>query len=112
MSPEEIELFQSYRRQLDEGFNLFRQSNLAIAIQGKELKKLKVQMELKHEEFNRQRDASKKVLDDIRRDIDMERCLLRELKGESNEYRRRIRYFEKELSNLDKWLPTEESSEK
>ena len=71
MSPsvEELELFNAYREQLDESFLLFKQSNLAICNQQKELQKLKVDMELKFEQFNKERDACKAVLDSIKRDL-------------------------------------------
>ena len=61
-SEEELELFNAYRQQLDESFLLFRQGNLAITNQEKELQKLKIDMELKFEKFNREIDACKKVL--------------------------------------------------
>ena len=79
-SEEELELFNAYRQQLDESFLLFRQENLAITKQEKELQKLKIDMELKFEKFNRERDACKKVLDDIRKDIAIERSILRDIR--------------------------------
>ena len=114
MSPsgEELELFRSYREQLDEAFKLFKQDNLAITIQQNELQKLKVKLEEAYEEFNRQRDASKKVLDDIRRDIEIEKSLLGDLRRESNNYRRKIRHLEKKINDLEKCQPAEENSKK
>ena len=82
MSPseEELELFNAYRQQLYGSFLLFRQGNLALTSQEKELKKLKIDMELKFEKFDRERDACKKVLDDIRKDIAIERSTLRDIR--------------------------------
>ena len=57
MSPKELELFQIYRNQLHEGFDLFKKANLAITIQENELKALKVQMDIEHEKFNKERDG-------------------------------------------------------
>ena len=59
MSPEELELFQVYRNQLQEGFDLFKKANLAITIHENQLKVLKVQMEIEEEKFGREKEAAK-----------------------------------------------------
>ena len=112
MSPseEELELFHCFRGQLDEGFLLFQHGNLAITLQQNELRKLKVEMEMSYEEFNRQRDSCKKVLDDIKRDIGIEKNNLSNLKRDSNDYRRKIRHLEKKINKLESCQQAEETS--
>ena len=85
-------------------------SCLSKQIWQKEFQKLKVDMELKYEEFNRQRDSCKKVLDDIKRDVAIERSTLISLRRESNEYRRKIRHLEKKIINLGKCQPAKGNS--
>ena len=66
-------------------------------------------MEIENEKFLSERDASKKILEEIRREIDTERARLIDIKKESNFYRRRVRYLEKKLDQLQKCLPIEEN---
>ena len=66
-------------------------------------------MEIENEKFLSERDASKKILEEIRREINAERARLIDIKKESNFYRRRVRYLEKKLDELQKCLPIEEN---
>ena len=66
-------------------------------------------MEIENEKFLSERDASKKILEEIRREIDTERARLIDIKKESNFYRRRVRYLEKKLDELQTCLPIEEN---
>ena len=61
-TPEEFELFQSFRGQLDAGFNLFRQNNLAITNQENELMKLKTQTESALESYEIQKSSVNAIL--------------------------------------------------
>ena len=112
MSPEELELFQAYRSQLHEGFDLFKKANLAITVRENELKALTVQMDIDHEKFVREREAAQKILDDVKEKTHIEKANLLILKSESNQHRRKIRYLEKQIINYQKCIPTEESSKK
>ena len=60
MSPKEIEIFQSYHNHLNESYDLFKKTNLAISIQESQLRALKVQMEIEQEKFVVEREAAKK----------------------------------------------------
>ena len=95
MSPEEIELFQSYRSNISQSFQLFKKTNEAINNQEKHLRMLKVQVEKEYEIFEAERAAAKKILDDLKREINTERSMLINLKKQSNFYRRRVTHLGK-----------------
>ena len=67
-------------------------------------------MKMSYEEFNRQKDSCKKVLDDIKRDIVIEKSNLSNLKRNSNDYHRKIRHLEKKINKLESCQQVEESS--
>ena len=110
MSPEEIELFQSYRSNISQSFQLFKKTNEAINNQEKHLRMLKVQVEKEYEIFEAERAAAKKILDDLKREINTERSMLINLKKQSNFYRRRVTHLgKKKIEDLQKCILAEES---
>ena len=55
--------------------------------------------------------AIKKILENIKREIDIEKSKLIDLKKEPNFYRRRIRHLEKKIADYQKCVPAEENCE-
>ena len=65
-SLEEFELFQLFRSQLDDSFNLYKQNNLAISNQERELIKLKTETEDALESFVIQKNSVRMILKQLR----------------------------------------------
>ena len=109
-SLEEFELFQSFRSQLDDSFNLYRQNNLAITNQKNELIKLKNQAEEAKESFDIQKKQCERDLEATKEEIKFQKIILQQEYHRCNEARRRIRYYRKKIEKLKKELETCETS--
>ena len=70
-SHEEYVLFQSFKSQFDNSFNLYKQNNLAISKQEEELRALKYETESALESYNIQKEQCQENLEskDVLKDI-------------------------------------------
>ena len=109
-SAEEYELFQSFKSQLDNSFDLYKQNSLAITKQEEELRIIKHKTESALESYKIQKEQCQENLESIKREIDLQRNILMEENFKCNEVRRRIRYFSKELDKVQQELKTCETS--
>ena len=101
-STEEYELFQS--------LDLYKQNNLAITKQEEELRSLKYKTEAALESYNIQKEQCQENLESIKREIDIQRNILREENFKCSEVRRRLRYFSKKLDKVQQELAICEKS--
>ena len=85
---EEVELFNSYKTQIDTYFESMKQTNLLISLQEEELFKAKKQILEKFHEFNMAKEI-------ILKEIAIERAELRALRKEKEQLKRNIMYLEK-----------------
>ena len=109
-STEEYELFQSFKSQLDNSLDLYKQNNLAITKQEEELRSLKYKTEAALESYNIQKEQCQENLESIKREIDIQRNILREENFKCSEVRRRLRYFSKKLDKVQQELAICEKS--
>ena len=109
-STEEYELFQSFKSQLDNSFDLYKQNNLAITKQEEELRSLKYKTESALESYNIQNEQCQENLELIKREINIQRNILREENFKCSEVRRRLRYFSKKLDSVQQELAICETS--
>ena len=72
-SLEEFELFQLFRSQLDDSFNLYKQNNLAISNQERELIKLKTETEDALESFVIQKNSARMILKQLRKKLNFKK---------------------------------------
>ena len=107
-STEEYELFQSFKSQLDNSFDLYKQNNLAITKQEEELRSLKYKTEAALESI--QKEQCQENLESVKREIDIQRNILREENFKCSEVRRRLRYFSKKLDKVQQELAICETS--
>ena len=87
-SEEEVELFNSYKSQIDTYFESMKQTNLLISLQEEELVKAKKQILEKFHEFNMAKEI-------ILQEIAIERAEVRDLRKEKEQLKRNIMYLEK-----------------
>ena len=92
-SIEELELFHSYKTQLDSSFNTYKQNNLAISNQENELKSIKIKPELMFESYEIQKEELGKTLENLKKEIENQKKVLAEVNYRSKEARRRLRYY-------------------
>ena len=84
-SEEEIEIFNAYKSHLDRDFEIFKQANLALTLQEKELQEAKTNIKKKYDQFHNRKKNAKEVLRIIHREVEIERVTLNDLKRESNQ---------------------------
>ena len=109
-SIEEFQIFQSFRSQLYSSFELYRQNNLAIENQEKELMKLKTKTQMAFESFEIQKKECEKDLEAIKNEIHCQKILLAQEYHKCNEARRRIRYYTNKLKSIKEELEACETS--
>ena len=107
---EEFELFQSFRTQLYDSFNLYRQNNLAIEKQENELMSLKIKTETAFESFEIQKNECADNLEAIKNEIQCQKSILAEEYHKCNEARRRLRYYRNQIKKCQEELQTYETS--
>ena len=95
---EEIDIFDSYKNQLEKSFQLFSKATLAISLQEEELFNAKKLLIEKCGNFNRQIAV-------IKEEIVRERAILTDLKKECANYHRKIRHLEKQYQKLEEKCP-------
>ena len=109
-SHEELEIFNSYKGQINNNFELFKKINLALSEQEEELRNAKDILYKKVKEFEDKKDNANDILNIINKEIDSARNELNELKNTCNQYKRQIRYLEKKLISLKMCLPLTEKN--
>ena len=91
-SLQEFELFLSFRSQLDDSFNLYKQNNLAISNQETELIKIKTETENALESFVIQKkNSARMILKQLRKKLNFKKYF----------YRRNIISATKHVEELD-----------
>ena len=101
---EEYELFQSFKSQIENSFQLYKQNNSLITKQEEQLRPLKYKTEAAKESYNIQKEQFEENLESIKREIDLQRNILREENFKCSEVRRRFRYFSKKLDGIQQEL--------
>ena len=86
ISEEELQLIQSFKRQIDEKINIFHERHAAVLQQEQELRILKQKTEDAKLEFDKQADEYKKTLSMLRTQIKFEREMLRSEEEAHNKY--------------------------
>ena len=88
-----MELFHSYKAQLDSSFNTYKQNNLAISNQENELKSIKIKTELMFQPYEIQKEELGKTLENLKKGIENQKKVLAEVNYRSKEARGRLRYY-------------------
>ena len=92
-SIEELELFHSYRAQLDSSFNIYKQNNLAITNQENKLSSIKIEIELMFKSHEILKKELETTLENLKKEIEFQKTALKEINFQSKEARRRLRYY-------------------
>ena len=86
ISDEDLELIQSFKRQIDEKINIFNEIHAAVLQQEQELRILKQKTEDAKLEFDKQANEYKNTLSMLRTQIKFEREMLRSEEEARNKY--------------------------
>ena len=86
ISDEDLELIQSFKRQIDEKINIFNEIHAAVLQQEQELRILKQKTEDAKLEFDKQANEYKNTLSMLRTQIKFEREMLRSEEEDRNKY--------------------------
>ena len=101
-SIEELELFHSYRAQLNSSFAIYKQNNLAITKQENELRSIKIETELMFTSYEVQISELETTLENLKKEIEFQKTALKEVNFQSKEARRRLRYYIKKQKKYAK----------
>ena len=101
-SIEELELFHSYRAQLNSSFAIYKQNNLAITKQENELSSIKIETELMFTSYEVQISELETTLENLKKEIEFQKTALKEVNFQSKEARRRLRYYIKKQKKYAK----------
>ena len=109
ITPEEVELCRSFKKQIDNSIKQFSENKAAIELQERELMILKQKNEEAMDSFNIHMDKCRKILATLKNQIAFKREVLRAEQQARNKYLLRSKRKSKTLDNLSE-LECQESS--